>query len=157
MPFETPEAVQEAIKQYSSTPFPILLTLSHPQISKTYRLARNHIDIVSRGEVYEATQFNIVMPTDSEEASQCQVRIANISRKITRTIQKLHSSPVTVIEVILASAPDIVQLSFSVFQYSDISWNAFTITGNLTKTKFWDEPYPKESITPYSFPGMFAI
>lgn len=145
-----------ALKKNQDQAFLILMTIEHALIGTPRRIVRNRKSIVSRGNTYNPYGFSLVMPTDSEAASQCKITVGNISRSLTRAIEVLPSSPTTTIEIVLSSALNDPLMTFTGFEYSDITWDAFVVTGNLSKTKFWDEPYPKEAITPYSFPGLFA-
>lgn len=152
----TSDALAQAIKQHINFPFLVLLTLEHSRLQNPIRIVRNRQNIVSRGNTYEAYPFRIKMPTDSETSSTASITVSNVSRRITTELQRIEDSPSVTIEVVLSSALNTPQLSFPEFTFTDVTWDAFNIQGNLSQVQYWDEIYPKLKVTPKGFPGLFA-
>jgi hypothetical protein len=59
------------------------------------------------------------------------------------------------IELVLASSPDVVEVSFPGFLMSGISYNANQVTAELSVETLTLEPFPANTFTPSYFPGLF--
>lgn len=149
------EAIKQSVAQHNNNPFIVLLTFNHATLAAPIRIARNRADIVSRGNTYTAYPFQITLATDSDDNPQAKVTVANVSRAIGRSIEAMIEPPVATVEIVLASTPDTVERSWSMFQLTDASWDAFRVTGTLQIIQYWDEPYPKMRVVPSKFPGLF--
>lgn len=148
-------AVTQAIAQHQTDPFIVLLTLTHSSLSTPIYVARNREDVVSRGNTYVAYPFQILLPTDSDNAPQAQITIANVSRRIGQALEDMVYPPKCTIEIVLASTPDTVERTWSDFSFTQASWDAFRVTAKLEVLGYWDEPWPGLFMNPADFPGMF--
>ena len=58
-------------------------------------------------------------------------------------------------ELVLSKTPDIVEVSFSDFYISNFTYNADSVSAELSMIDYEREPFPMHSFTPQYFPGMF--
>jgi hypothetical protein len=148
----------------------LLLTLEHAQLATPIRISSDptervawddydvHYGTVSRGETFVFYPFSLALPTDEEDgAPRTQITLDNVSRELTEAIEGLDPrSPVSVtLEVVLASAPDTVEVSYPDFQLMNANYDAWTITGEITMDVLFGEPVPCHTIIPSWFPGVF--
>jgi hypothetical protein len=150
------EATGQAIAQHSDDAFLVLLTISHPNIDEPLRFVRNRSNAMSRGKRFLASHFEIDLPTDTTEVPHARLAVANVDRRIGQTLQALVEPPSVLIELVLASTPDIVERSWAQFSLTEATWDAMTVQGTLTRITYWDEPWPFPRATPNRFPGLFA-
>jgi hypothetical protein len=57
--------------------------------------------------------------------------------------------------VVLSSTPNTVEADFPVFKFTEITYDALTITGTISIEDFLLEPFPGDSFVPSLFPGLF--
>jgi hypothetical protein len=156
MPALSTEAAREqAVAQHSDDPFLVLLTLTHETLDEPIYVVRNREPVVSNGRTFIAYPFEIELPTDTDEAPQARITIANVSRRIGRALEKLVTPPMAKIELALASSPDVIERTYEGFEISNVSWTATQMTATLQVRHYWDEPWPRKRVTPSKFPGLF--
>lgn len=136
--------------------FLVLLTLAHPDLSAPVRVSSDAVDTVSRGAVFVAFPFGIVLPDDDERRSpRARLVIDNVDRTIVQTIRGLVTPPVLTIEVVRAAAPDIVEAVFTDFRLANVVYDARVVEADLCVEDFTMEPFPAACFTPSLFPGLF--
>lgn len=149
-------AKRQAILANASDPFIWLVTIDHSSLGSPIRICNNNVDIVSNGNTFIGFPFSIQPPTDSEQASSASLTISNVSRKITRAIENMDTSPVLTLSLVLASTPNTIEVNFAGFTFTDVSWDANSIRATISQAVYWQEPYPRKRVTPRKFPGLFA-
>lgn len=133
----------------------MLLTISHSSLATPLRFVNNNENIVSRGNTYTAFPFEIDLPNDDpDQPPKAQLRIDNVDRSIVQTIRTITSPPTVTIEVILASAPNTVEVSFTNLTLRNVSYDESEVTGELVFDAIYTEPV-SVTMTPSRFPGMF--
>lgn len=138
----------------------LLVTITHPTI-ETIRVVNNTPaedgsgDIVSRGETYQAYPFHPELPNNVDEQPRARITIANIDRRISESLMNLDSSPLIAFEIIAASDPDNVLLRFPRFELVDVTWDAVTVSGELTQASFASEPFGFVRVIPSLFPALY--
>lgn len=151
--------------QQTSEVFIILLTISHPSFDDDIRVASDPFEllpvlnvkgVVSRGEEFVFIPFDIKLPdqTDSNIA-RATLTVDNISREITAAVRTADSSVSVKIEVVLASDPNTVEISIDDFRLNSVTYNAFTVSGELSMDYYDLEPFPSSRFNPSDFPGLF--
>jgi len=156
MTLTSDRAVEQAIAQHADEAFLVLLTISHDTLKEPFRFVRNRTRVVSRGNEFLASHFEIELPGDSDEVPKAVITVANVDRRIGQTLQSLVTPPKCLIELVLSSTPDIVERAWDQFELLEVTWDAFTVQGTLTRRTYWDEPWPFIRVTPARFPGLFA-
>lgn len=141
--------------QETSEVWLVLLTITHSTLAQPIRVVNNNEDITSRGYVYQAFPFDIVLPgQDPDSLPKAILRFDNVERTAIATIRSIESPPNVTIEVILASAPDTVEVSFPNLTLRNVSYDAVTIEGELFFENLYTEPVTLQ-MTPSRFPGLF--
>ena len=165
---------QEAIRAVFSTDADsdliFLLTIYDPSSPNTVvaRLSDNYTTrvletdedvlygVVSRGQEFIFLPIEITLPTEDEaQAPRCSLTIRDVTRHILPLIRELSGPPKVKLELVLSKTPDTVEVSFTGFYISNITYNLETITANLSMIDYEREPFPMHSFTPAYFPGMF--
>jgi len=136
--------------------FLVLLTIDHDSLSQPIRVVNNLEPITSRGEEYVAFPFAPILPFDKEEAPpQAQLAIDNVSREIGQAVRQMTGPARVTLEVIMASAPDTVEMTWSSFLLRNVVFDVAAVQGQLMVEDLTREPYPARRFNPGSFPGIF--
>lgn len=158
-------ARQAVYAQQTGEAFIILLTISHPDWAQPIRLASDAMEllpnanvrgVISRGMEYVYLPFTINLPQQDESSTaRATVSIDNIDRRIVAAVRGATSAVNISIEIILASQPDIVEVSMQDFKMDRVTYDSLTVTGDISVESFELEPYPSKRFTPSDFPGLF--
>jgi len=146
-----------AYAQETNEPWIALLTIDHTELDEPMRFALNGEDITSRGEVFKASWFDVILPDDTaDRPSQAQITFPNVAREMTALLELSLTPPTMVIELILASYPDDVEISWPALTLqTGTKYNSQSVTGSLTGKRMLRETYPKGVVSPAYFPGAF--
>lgn len=148
------ELKAQLFKQESEDPFLTLITLEGPD--ETYYLVNNTTDIVSRGRTYSAFPMKLRLPTDDgESAREFQIDFDNASLELIVALRSVTEPLPCTIEMILASIPDVVQMSVEDLLIRSITYNKSTITARIVLDNFLAVAVTSERYTPSLYPGMF--
>ena len=110
----------------------------------------------SRGNTYYAYPFEMKLATDDpERLPRAWLRIDNVAREVVQGIREISSAPEVLIEIVLGSTPDTVEMALPDFKLRDAGWDALVVEGDLGVEDFGDEPYPADTYNPVTHPGMF--
>jgi hypothetical protein len=133
----------------------ILLTIAHADLPTPIRVVNNNEDITSRGNLFQAFPFEIVLPgEDPDSPPRATIRIDNIDRSIVALLRSISSAPSVTIEIILASQPNTVEIAYSSLALRNVRYDAATVEGELFFEPLFNEPITA-TMTPSRFPGMF--
>jgi Domain of unknown function (DUF1833) len=154
----TSQALIAAVfKQETDEAFIPLLTIAHPDLEEgPIHVCLNSVDIISRGDTYIAYPFEIDLPNqDPEQPSRVTLTIDNVDRNIVAALRELEGAPTVTLEVVLASDPDIVEAGPHGFTLRNANYDILQIDGELAFEDILNEPFPAESFTPATHPGLF--
>jgi hypothetical protein len=147
---------QAIYAQETNEVFVVLVEIDHADLASPIRVCSNDTDITSNGNVFTAYPFNIELPSDDEgDMPQARLTIDNVDQSLTASIRTIQSPPSVRIMVVLASAPDVLEVDMPDFVFSNITYDAFTISGTISIESFMNEPFPGDVFTPSQFPGLF--
>jgi hypothetical protein len=147
---------REVYDPETSQAFLLLLTIDHTDIDPPIRVVNNTEDVTSRGDEFIAYPFELQLPDNVAEAPpRAKLVIDNVSREIAQSIRLITSAPTVLIELIRASVPNTVEVSFPLFALRDIKWDMLTVSGELVLEDLMSEPFPADQFTPAYFPGLF--
>ncbi len=142
----------------SETPTDVFLYLVSVKFadSTILRYVKNHVNVVSRGHTYVASNFNITLPEevgDSLPSVNMEFSV-NEYDSLARLIMS-QKSPELTLEVVLASDPSVVENGPFSFEI-----RGFSAAGNSVKLEAGFEPFldlsiPQMKYTPTLFPGLF--
>lgn len=112
--------------------------------------------VVSNAITYTYLPLQIVLPNDdANSAPKCSLVLNDVTRYIIPTIRALTGPPEITLQLVLYSTPDVVEISYTGFKLTNITYNANTVSGDLTIPSLEIEPFPMHSFTPAYFPGLF--
>jgi hypothetical protein len=145
----------------------LLLTITHPDLSETYRISSDNADLLDeelqlRGTTSRENDYNFLpmsasLPEEGDDASNTiQITIDNVSQELTEPLKSVVTPATVTAEVVLASAPDDVEVTFPDFELTSADVDAGSIKFSLTVDVMASEPYPADNFTPSSFGGLWA-
>jgi Domain of unknown function (DUF1833) len=142
-----------------------LATISHPALANPIRVSSDYLPggapTVSRGNSFAFYPFDAAFPTDrSDQPPKAKIIFDNIDRAVTAAIRSIpaaqlpNTPPSLLLEIVLASTPDVVEVSFD-FQMLTVEYDALTITAELGFELYLQESFPGDLFTPGNTPGVF--
>lgn len=136
-----------------------ITTIDHPLIiNGPLRIVQDLQDLVSNGHTYTAFPFQVTLPADTEDGlAKVVLRIDNVDQSIATTIRSLPpTTPPTVqIDLVIASQPDVVEVSLPGMKLRTVSGDMFAIEGECKMDEDDLIPFPEGSFNPRDFPGIF--
>lgn len=133
----------------------VLVTIEATNLATPIRVVNNNEDITSRGNLYQAFPFDIILPgQDPDGTPRAVLRFDNVDRTAIAAIRGVTSAPTVTLEVILASAPNTVEISFGAMSLRNVSYDATSVEGELHVEPLLNEPITL-NMTPSRFPGLF--
>ncbi len=143
-----------------------LLTVTHESLSipiyissdPTTRLSDEPLlyGTESRGNQYIYLPFEFTLPDDaSDSPPRVQLTMDNIDRTLVAMLRSFVTPPTLKMEIILASDPDLVEITVPVLDMSDATIDDHAISTTLVADPLINEPHPAGQFTPGSFPGLF--
>jgi len=149
--------IEHAHAQNSADVDIVLITVTHDDLPETLRFACNNVNIVSRGETFIGYAFAYTPPGSGEGGSRfASIELDNISRKITKAIRPLRGEVTMLIETVLASDFDTVEIVFAPFRLATASWDDKTVQAALSHSLGHDEPINADSFSPSAFPALHS-
>lgn len=158
-------AKQAMFAQQTSEAFIILLTIDHPDFTDPIRVASDPYEdlpdagvrgVVSRGMEFMFLPFSIELPQEDDSGvTRATLSIDNISREIVAYVRQASSALNVTVEIVLSSDVDTVEVSVPDFKLERVTYDAFTVTGDISMDYFELEPFPSRRFTPSDFPGIF--
>jgi len=156
---------RESYRPNTKEVYTMLMTVAHPSWVDDIRVASDNSvllpdagirGVISRGKEYLFLPFEIELPSQDETGiSKCSISIDNVDRIIVAAVRGAVTPPMVTLEVILTSAPDTVEISYTDFRLDRVGWDAFVVTGEISLEYFDAEPFPWARVTPADFPGIF--
>lgn len=148
------ELKAELFAQESGDPFLTLVTLSH--VNFIARLVNNNIDIVSNGFTFTAFPMKIRLPMDDgESARDFAIEFDNASLDLITNLRSVTGEIGVKIEMILASIPDVIQISHDDLLVKTVIYDANKITAQIAMDNFLSVEMTGERYSPTNFPGLF--
>lgn len=112
--------------------------------------------VQSNGHDHIFLPFQITLPSEEHDAApRCSLTINDVTRYLMPVLRTVTVPPSVLIELVLTSTPDVVEVSFPGFLMGGVSYDADSITVELTVESLSVEPFPCHTFTPSYFPGIF--
>lgn len=112
--------------------------------------------VVSRSENYMYLPMQITLPDESDgRAPRATITFYNITGYLTPLIRTVNEPIPLKLEIVLASNPDIVEVSFSELYLMSATYNKEQISAEISVAGVDREPFPQHNFTPLYFPGLF--
>ena len=154
-----------AFAQQTGEVFIMLVTLSSPGLIDDIRVCSDPFEllptagvrgVVSRGDEYVFLPFEITLPTEDDSGiARAKLTIDNVTRQVVQAVRSSAGRIGITIEIVLASDPDTVEVSMNDFILDGITYDALTVTGEISLEYYDLEPFPSSRFTPSYFPGIF--
>lgn len=141
--------------QESDDPFLMLVTLTHSSFG-VLRFVNNMEAITSRTNEYLPFPMKVTLPTDDGESlREVVMEFDNVSLELIDELRTITDYIDVVIEMVLASAPDNVEIELGELKIKDVSYNQSTVRARLFMDDFLNTEMTGEKYTPTLFPGIF--
>jgi len=111
--------------------------------------------VVSRGNDFIFLPMEVTFPQADDAAPRARITLHDITREAMPLVRAVTSAPSVLLELVLASAPDTVEMSVSGLSLSVISYSRDTISADLVADNLALEPFPSHTFVPANFPGLF--
>lgn len=142
--------------QDSQDPFLLLFTITHPNFAAPIRLVNNGEQIISRGNTFLPFPIRVTLPTDDGETEkQVKLEMDNIGLEFIDELRSITTPATVLLEMILASIPNDVQMDIPDLKLGNISYNRSIISGTLFIDNFLNAELSAERYTPKNYPGLF--
>ena len=168
----SPAAIKAVFSPDSDADLIMLLTVYDPEDSNNVimRLADGYtqrIDslvtdqevaygVPSRGADFLFLPMQVSLPSEDEaQAPKCSLVLNDVTRYAIPIVRSITAPPRILMELVLSSSPDTVEASFAGFYITNFTYNAESVTAELSMIDYEREPFPQHSFTPAYFPGMF--
>lgn len=143
-----------------------LLTIDHETLDVPFRLSTDRTTRVStdpltyktasRGNDYIYAGVGITMPEEQDKSPpSAKLVIENVTRDLVPLARSISTPATCTIEAVLASDLDTVEISWPSMDMSNLTWDASTLTFDLTIDALATEPYPAGTFSPASFGALF--
>lgn len=158
---------QASYAQETDVTIIILLTLSSPELNEAIKvcnvpmekfedLGENVYGCTSNGQRYLFVPFDIDLPQDDKTgAVSAKLTIDNINRQVVQYARQTKKALNCCIQCVLSNNPDYIELEFKDFKLTNVKYDGFTVSGNLSIDYLGLEPFPCGRFTPSGFPGLF--
>jgi hypothetical protein len=165
----SPEALRALFSPESDDTLITLVTIYDPVDSSIVaRIADNFTQRVSEtdeevfygvpsnGNNYLFIPMGITLPNEEEStAPRASLVFQDVTRYLIPVIRQLTAPPKVKLEMVLSSNPNNIEVSFDSLYISNITYNADTVTCELSMIDYSVEPFPCYTFTPAFFPGLF--
>lgn len=166
----SPEAIRAVFSPEADSDLLFLLTVYDPADGTTVvtrladgftkRVSETDNEVIygvtSRGEDFMFLPMEISLPTEEEaQAPRCSIVLQDVTKYVIPIIRTIVGPPKIKMELVLSKTPEIVEATFNGFYISSFTYNADTVTADLSMIDYEREPFPMHSFTPAYFPGMF--
>lgn len=143
-----------------------LVTISHDDLDEPIRITDNPVSdfgggvwgVTSNGEDFLFIPFELLRPTqDKERLPAARLSIDNVTREILAAIQdtSIASPPDVLVQMVMASAPDVIQQELEGLKIRSIRATAATVECDLTFERLDLEEFPGGTYNEADFPGLF--
>lgn len=161
-------ALRELMNAEETGDTPILLmTIEHPDLDEPIRLSsdpteRFSVDpllygTTSRSNQYSYFPFNIVLPTEGEEAAPAvRFRVDWIDQDIMALLRSTATPALVTVELVTASDPDTPEVTWPTFDLVDANYTEEGFDLSLAIESLVTEPYPADGFSAANFRGLFA-
>lgn len=124
--------------------------------TETYYFVNNTQSVIRNSQIYTPLGFRIVLPSEGEDVKEATLELDATNLIVVEAMRKAESRPTVSFILILADdadgTPEAGPFNFDI---SDVSFNAQSVRCTLKLGKTLESSFPKVSLTPYYFPGLF--
>jgi hypothetical protein len=112
--------------------------------------------VVSNSQQFVFLPMELTLPSEEEaQAPRCSLTLRDVSGFVVPIIRGISGPPKVKMELVLSKTPDRVEASFIGFYINSFTYNADSVTAELSMIDYEREPFPMHSFTAPYFPGLF--
>ncbi len=156
----TATTLREIFRQETGEAWLILLTIDHASLQNPIRVGSDAVATISRGKTFISFPFDLALPHEApDELPRARIRIDNVDRRIVEALRLAAGSaegPSVQMEIVRAADPDTVEGSWPDFLLVNATYDVLVVSGELKLDVLEREPYPADSYTPSTAPGVFG-
>lgn len=158
---------RKALFSQESGEVPIfLLTITHPSLGSPILLStdpttRLSTDPLTYGTVSRSTTFlyagiDVTIPDEQDKTPPAsKLTIQNVTEGLIPLARSVSTPPSVLIEAVMASAPDSVEMTWPALNMSNLQYDANQLVFDLTMDALVTEPFPAGNFSPAYFPALF--
>lgn len=152
-------ALQAAYAQQTADGFLILIHISHPALSSDIYVTSDIVPTVSQGITYAPFPFDVTLPDDDpDKPPTASLTIDAIDRSIIAAIRSMGVTPATLtIDIVTMSTPDVVEMTSGAMTLRNVTYDALTVTGQMSYEEILQEPFPGDDVSPLTLPGVYLV
>jgi hypothetical protein len=140
----------------SSTQQAFLFLLTFTTQTGVIRVVNNNVDITSRGDLYTAYPFQIVLDADTgDKQPEISLTIDNVDQYLVEMIRGFLDPPSVKLELVLSGTPDTVEKTVDYLRLGNASYDSLSIQGKLIPINILQRKFPAENYTATRFPDLF--
>lgn len=133
-----------------------LLTIAHPDMAETIRVACDGKAVTSRGNDFVAYPFAIDLPDqDPDRPPSMTLTVDNVDQDIVAGVRAVASPPTVTLEIVDSETPDTVEVGPYVMQLNSAAYDPLKVSGQLGFDDVLNEEFPGDGYTPQNFPDLF--
>lgn len=148
-------AFGEAIKRLSTTAWPVLAEISHPNMTDTLYLTTEPGGLTSNSQAYTFFPFEVILPGDTAGIPRARVEFQNVDREIGDTITGLIDPPTITLKVVTSLNYDTIEYEVTNLLLVKIKGDAAVISGDLIAKRYDGEPWPSTRASKALLPGLW--
>jgi hypothetical protein len=100
--------------------------------------------------------MGLTLPDETAgQSPKCTITLFDVAGYLTPLIREISDPPLIKIQLVLASNPINVEITFTDFYMTNISYTRESIQAELNIINLDREPFPQHKFTPAYFPGLF--
>jgi hypothetical protein len=100
--------------------------------------------------------IGITLPDETAgQSPRCVLTLYDVAGYLTPLIREINGPPLIKLQLVLASNPTIVEITFTDFFLTNITYTRDSIQAELNMINLDREPFPQHKFTPAYFPGLF--
>lgn len=146
--------MQALMAQETDKTFILLVTFAHE--NEIFRCCLNTEPIISRGQEFTPTYFQILLPEVNDSAPQgCEIQVDNVDARMVDMLRRIVTPVQVKLELVLAEQADTVEVTVDDLVLREASWNANSISGKLMVEDMLNAGFPGNLYEPRTFPGVF--
>jgi len=166
MPRTISQQLRDAtFSQETGEVFICLLTITHPNFAEDIRVCDDPFEVlpvagvrgvVSQGEEFLFLPFAFSLPAQNDTGiATGRLSIDNIDQRMVAAVRQADSAIAIRIQIVLSSDVDTPVYDSDEFRLERVTYDALTVSGDLTMEYYDLEPFPYCRFNPSDFPGIF--
>lgn len=149
-------ALRALYSQDTEIDFIELLKFSHEDLSEPIQVCNYYTNIVSNGDTYIGTAFNVSLPDDEVGVVPViQVTVDNVDRLMIDAIRGISSYITVDYSIVLSSDYDVVEFGPITMQVNSVSYDSFSVTAQCSMEDILNKRFPPVRVEPSNFTGCF--